>query len=216
MRTQRIVIWSGGADSTIILLEELLAHPSGGVVGDVVALTLEHPQVGRKEQRIAQDKARTKFKQWLWEKHRRKVAHHTVTVRLSKDCGAPGNVGQYGLFLAHLFPYMVAEPPKSSVVLFGYVRGDDFWHERHRFDQAFSALAAVARSEASLEYPLEWARKDEVMGRLDQHGVPRSAWWTCENPIGHRACGLCIKCEAVNPQPKKKKRAVVGMGTRRK
>lgn len=199
----RVVIWSGGADSTLILLDELLSNPPDATL---VALTLDHPQLGDKAQRILQDKARARFKRWLWEKHRKKVVHHTVTIRLSKDAWVAGNVGQYGLFLSHLFPYMTPAPPTKSTVLFGYIRGDDHWHGKHEFGQAFASLAAVAGADMTLEYPLEWERKDDVLARLSQAGVPIDTWWTCDRPVGNKPCGECSKCEAVKPRPKAKKR----------
>jgi hypothetical protein len=158
---------------------------------------------------VEEQEQEQKFKRWIWEKHRRKFTHHTVTVRLSRDCGASGNIGQYGLFLTHLFSYVTVLPPGKSTVLFGYIRGDDHWHGRHQFDSAFAALAAVACSDTSLEYPLEWERKSDVLDRLDRAGVPRDAWWTCDMPFGSKACGACSKCDAVKPRPKPKKLFVV-------
>lgn len=45
----KVVVWSGGADSTLVLLDALMADEEG-----VRALSLEHPQLGRASQRKLQ------------------------------------------------------------------------------------------------------------------------------------------------------------------
>lgn len=199
----KIVVWSGGADSTLILLDELLRTRGVGVV----ALTLEHPQINDAPQRALQSRARLAFKRWLRKTHQISFEHRQPQVLLPKECFAGRYVGQHGLFLAHLFPYMAPQGAEKVEVLFGYIRGDDHWHGRHEFRQAFSALAdmAYAGPQMSLEYPLEWTRKEEVLDRLAKAKVPPEAWFTCDNPVAGKACGRCLKCDAVKPRPKPKR-----------
>lgn len=188
----KIVIWSGGADSTLLLHDALLVNPRG-----VVALTLDHTQVNDRMQRHLQYEARCRYLSWVRKTLGYRVDSRVIKVVLSKDAGAVGDVGQHGLFLAHLFPYMVGERGTKNEVQFGYIRGDDFWHWRTAFRKAFDGFASVAYSELELSFPLEWTRKKEVLERLTKAKVPDNAWWTCDRPKSRRACGKCIKCEAI-------------------
>ncbi len=180
----RVVIWSGGLDSTLLLVNELAHHP-----GSVRALTLVgHHQLSREQQK-AEAKARREFKAWAKEKGWT-FRHNEVRVTTKAD--ATQQVGQSGLWLAHLAPYV--DP--GDIMLFGYIRGDDFWHGRHLFVDAFGAMKrSHYAGQALIQFPLEWYRKQDVLAGAKRYRIPSRCWWTCEtNRPRKRACGRCVKC----------------------
>lgn len=214
----RIIVWSGGADSTLILTNELLKQPRG----TVSAITLEHVQLGWETQRKMQHKAREKYKKWVKKKHGIVFEHRVVTVALAKNTESSPFVGQYGLFLNHIFPYAVPQPPpygppygihqqspypggapESNSLLFGYIKKDEFWHYKAEFKAAFSSLVALTgldQSRLTLEFPLEWMTKENVIVDLNKSSVPDDAWWTCESSM-ETPCGTCSKCKDLQQCP---------------
>lgn len=211
----RIIVWSGGADSTLILTNELLKQPRG----TVSAITLEHVQIGWETQRKMQHKAREKYKRWIKKKHGIAFEHRVVTVALAKNTEGSQFVGQYGLFLSHIFPYAVPQPspygthhqqshyqggaPESNALLFGYIKKDEFWHYKAEFKSAFSSLVALTgldQSRLTLEFPLEWMTKENVIVELNNLSIPNEAWWTCESSM-ETSCGTCPKCKDLQQCP---------------
>ena len=202
----RIIVWSGGADSTLILTNELLKQPRG----TVSAITLEHIQLGYEMQRKMQHKARERYKKWVKKKHGIVFEHHVVTVALAKNTEGSPLVGQYGLFLNHIFPYAVPQPSpypggvsESNALLFGYIKKDEFWHYKAEFKAAFISLVALTgldQSRLMLEFPLEWMMKEDVIVDLNKSSVPDDAWWTCESSM-ETPCGTCPKCKDLQQCP---------------
>lgn len=193
----RVVVWSGGLDSTLILADELAKDTAYGLgTGNVKAITLSgHRQLDR-AQIACERAARAEFKRWAkargW-----KFRHETVRVKTSGDIDQ--NVGQSGMWLCHLMPYL----RNGDTALFGYIRGDDFWHHRHLFVSAFGAVAASHYSDLKIEFPLEWHRKRDVVDGARRFRMPRRVWWTCDRPknhptkVGHKPCGKCGKCRGI-------------------
>jgi hypothetical protein len=82
-------------------------------------------------------------------------------------------------------------------IMFGYIRGDCFWHYRNEFENAFNALCALKGIEATLEYPIEYNYKADVLRKLKADNVPDCCWFTCEDTKHGEACGVCVNCEAI-------------------
>ncbi len=184
----KVVVWSGGLDSTLLLAHELATQPRGGVKAITLAGHLQLPH----DQLACERVARAEFKKWArargW-----KFRHETVRVKTSGNIH--NDVGQSGIWLSHLMPYLQG----GDTALFGYIRGDDFWHWRHLFVAAFGALAAshFVGSSLLVNFPLEWHRKRDVVEGARLYRLPRRCWWTCEKPVGderNRRCGRCSKC----------------------
>lgn len=189
----KVVIWSGGLDSTLLLTSELARARKGQWIK---ALTLIHPQLPQ-DQLKCERAARREFKKWARKKLGVRFTHDEV--RVSTKAAVSGDVGQPGLWLCHLMPYLWP----GDDVLFGYVRGDDYWHFRHLFVQAFDALAAAHQMTGRLrmEWPFEWLDKPDVIRGAQNYRLPRRCWWTCDSPRmpkepwkKPRACGRCNKC----------------------
>jgi hypothetical protein len=183
-----VVIWSGGLDSTLLLTHEL-AHNS---VGYVRALTLTGPVQLPKNQVEREKVARREYKAWA-KKQGWHLIHQEVSVKTRAQVTA--EVGQAGLWLCHLVPYI----NPADVMLFGYIRGDDFWHFRSFFIDAFNTVVLSHSAQtASVEFPFEWHRKKDIVAGARAYKIPNRCWWTCEKETPRtRACGRCTKCRQV-------------------
>ena len=177
----KVIPWSGGADSTLLLAHTLRKNP-------VRALTLVHPQLIKKQEE-REKRARAQFKKWLPREIRMRFDHHTITVKTKAE--VHNNVGQPGLWLCHLMPYVRS----GDDLLFAYIRGDDFWHLRHLFTAAFTAIACnhYLSADTHVSFPFEWNTKADVIRGLKRYRIPRRCWWTCDHPK-KGACGRCNKC----------------------
>jgi hypothetical protein len=109
--------------------------------------------------------------------------------------------GQAQVWLCLFAPYV----DKSDTVLFGYVRNDEFWHYRDKFEKAFKAQLEFGEIQAEIQYPLEWETKASVLRELRDKNVPRNCIWTCENPVEDEPCGKCNKCREFNEAMEKLK-----------
>jgi 7-cyano-7-deazaguanine synthase in queuosine biosynthesis len=195
-----VVAWSGGADSTMLLLER--AREASPEV-PVIALTLsDHSHVPR-VQMASQVAAQKRFLKWAkrrWEVH---IRHVSVSVEATAEYHLAKGVTQSMLWVSHLAPYL----PARCRLSFGYIKPDIHWHWRHRADAALLSLAKLAKANWIIEYPYEWTDKGQILNSLREWKVPIDCWWTCEGPrrVGV-VCGICPKCMALwIEKPKKAK-----------
>lgn len=172
---------------------------------NVTALSLMHSQCGTEDQRKAEALARMEFKVWIKKKLGLTFTHHEITVNVG-DAGTVSGFGQHGIFLTHLLPYALPQADYANVLTLSYVRHDDFWHYRATYEAALTALTRISNSLLHPVFPLEWTHKIDVIRRLDAFDVPRTAWWTCENPLTEKRsrkihqCGACKKCSEAGVQ----------------
>jgi len=197
---KRFVVWSGGADSTLVLADAL-REAADGIAPIPTAVTLRHGQVNSVRDRAAEQQARQLFIAWARKKFDLAFPHAVVDITMNDHASARGRIGQKGIFLCHVFPYVSDSDPGLTTVEFGYIKTDDFWHDRGSYVAAFDALVKLTEAKTSIQFPLEWVTKEDVLRRLKTYGVPRAAWWTCDRTLGTTekpiACGTCLKCVAV-------------------
>lgn len=183
-----LVVWSGGADSTLVL-----ARLADGAVRPVRALALSaHPQL-LPDQLVGQRAARQAFaavaKKRGWSLRVAEVSYKVVG-----SANVSAALPQATVWLYSLLPYVA----DGDRVHMGYIRGDDFWHVREAFERAFRAGCKLKGVRAELVYDLEYASKLDVVRGLREARVPAASVWTCDNPIRTRRgvgqCGRCGKC----------------------
>jgi len=217
---RHVVLWSGGFDSTAILgglLENRQRLP-------VTALAVAaHPQLDA-NQLEAQRRARVAF--GARAAARKESFQHVELALGVQDSARPrrrrlgardvvfnpvsvtGVNPQATLWFSLVMPYV----EDGDLVHMGYIRGDDFWHERAAFEAAFHAVCAMKRIDARLCYPLAMCTKVDVVRALRDSKIPPTCVWTCDRPQGTsgdcgpkalraarkvrtiRPCGECGKC----------------------
>jgi 7-cyano-7-deazaguanine synthase in queuosine biosynthesis len=91
-------------------------------------------------------------------------------------------------------------------IVFGYIKGDDFWHYGHVIKELYEVNKKLMYSDniPELDYPMEWYNKQEIYDNYykpDNLSKYYNMIWTCDNPnnIINRhysvsRCGECKKC----------------------
>ncbi len=181
-----IVAWSGGYDSTLIL-DRLC---SWGHI-DIRAFTLDWHMVDelkRQQEKVARDNYREYAKKKGYEFH-----HETVTVT-STMLALGGGLPQALAWFSFISPYL----PQESELQFGYHRGDSFWMYQHFAELIMASAAPLREMKVTLNYPLKWMRKWEIVEEVKKRGIPSRCVWSCENPVNRKgkiiACGTCVPC----------------------
>lgn len=181
-----LVLWSGGADSTLTLWD-VLRDPA---IGRVHALSFDHHNVpAAREHR----RARRSIRAWLRRqglkfKHTELAIYPNAKIREFDVTG--GGLQHPVIWLPNTIPYM----RKEEDVYLAYIHGDDFWHHRQSLIWAFGYLAEVAGKVGNLMFPLEYTRKFQVLQRLRKTRGLVSRIWYCENPQAGKPCGKCTSC----------------------
>lgn len=178
----RVVVWSGGADSTVVLHE--LAKNSSKL-WPVTCLTIESEFLLNAQQQKNQKAARQRYLALA-----AKSGFHIESTVIRVDAGELQATDQASLWLAHLSPYL---SDKISLY-FGYVLGDSYWQRKTEFEEAWRALQALEQKEWQIHYPLKHKSKSDVLSSLERNRIPANCWWTCEKPPGKKPCGHCNKC----------------------
>lgn len=181
-----VVVWSGGADSTMLLTERAFASSKANpVIAITVVAYPQIPLVQLQSQAIAQ-------KRYLgWAK---KSGFHVSHIRLTVKTvnGLLGDhVTQPLVWVAQIAPFL----PEHCRLSFGYIGPDKFWHRRHEADEAIAALQKLAKSTWDVDYPYESSSKADILTALRGWKVPNSCWWSCEDArVVGSACRKCKKC----------------------
>ncbi len=170
---KNFVVWSGGCDSTLLLVEmaadATLANPLYAV-----SFTTDHIGEGKSAKEL---EARKKIKSKLSGKPIEYIEIKTQVEGIPYVGGRQG-LSQPPLWLGSLLPFMFDD----SRLCFGYIVTDHFWHYRSHFESMFDSLAKIAgRERLSFYFPYEWNTKVEILKRLKEEGFYDLCWW-CENP----------------------------------
>jgi len=188
--SRHIVVWSGGADSTLLLASLLEKYNN---TEPVVALTINHFMLHffKTQQEEA---ARARITRAL------ALAGYTfehVVLNVTVDDGnnvfdksdARGLV-QPIVWYSNIFPYL----QNDDIIYLGYIRGDDMWHHKTEIDNIVYYVKQLMYLNVKFKYPLEWVSKAEVYKGLKRFMLDQFVW-TCETPLenGH-PCHTCNPC----------------------
>ncbi len=170
-----LILYSGGMDSTLLLALETQDGKK------VDTLYVDGAQ--------AVDKIRMEFKaragaiDALETKYGATVVRNAYEHRIQR----PQNIDHLGF--SQLLPWFAAamdhaDLNQHSVVLMGYVAGDQMVSQLHNIEAAWNALSlAVSQEIIPIKFPLKFATKREVYESL--HGsfpMLKDHYWYCENP----------------------------------
>lgn len=183
-----IVIWSGGVDSTLVLAQ-LLKEGT-----DVYTGYIKLANNKRKTKREL--KVRKKIKK-IMKCYPGKIIEDRIFDNININHSSLKVYGQFNQppLWALGSAYLSKE---CSEVIFGYVKGDDFWGIYNSFELAFKSLYEIiytGRSETpKVSFPLKWDNKHRVyQDAIKEPWFPYC--WTCENPKKKKPCCDCLPCE---------------------
>lgn len=152
-----IIVWSGGFDSTAVLLESAQDASKFDKV-KVISCELKNanPECTQLD-REARDRIRTNLKDI-------EPFNHYIWTDASKIelIGTGEGSGQASVW-AHLAAMSVSINTETEI-RFGYIRGDDFWHGGGYFVNAISNLCWIEGKNApTVSYPFEWKTKKDIL-----------------------------------------------------
>ncbi len=195
-----LVLWSGGLDSTLIL-HTLATEARDGVrhhPHSVRALTITQSQLGvhQPSADAARDKVKKAFRAaGLIVNYLDVTLSHGHTGKRSEQFIGSSDNPQLLLWLSLAVNYL--EPDEDLYA--GHIRGDDAWHRIGHLWAAFNGLQGLAGHTGTMQFPLEWKRKADVIRETKALDLYRLCWW-CEEldpPKSHGRrvpCGKCNSC----------------------
>lgn len=146
-----ILLWSGGLDSTAILLE-LFSNPEKYPKVLVVGVGLKNANNYKEDK-----EARQKIATILGLEKPGRINYIEREIDISVVSGTQSMVWA-------LVSSMAVSQSDKPIFLYGYIRHDDFWHNRHNFEEAVKHLCQINGCRAvSFDYPLEWKTKKEII-----------------------------------------------------
>ena len=183
---KHIVVWSGGCDSTLILLDLI----KKGVDVEVLVFDTNRFGDGKREY---EENARFNILKTI----NKKIHINKISLDFSTD-----NVCGTGV---HLFqqPCMIALTTIfgqcDSIFYFGYHKGDDFFAESHNILSGSQwLLISLGNKNIKFSFPLRYMTKDIIIGKLESLGMLDLCHW-CEYPDdaidNSGRCGKCTPCK---------------------
>lgn len=184
IKWDRVVVWSGGYDSTYALVEELRKY------GCAECWTFKFP--GYNEEKFKKEEtARNKFKKYV-KKLGWKIIHHVIEV--NSDIYPSGNLPQQLFWLNLSLLYA----RKETTLIFGYIKKDDYFEFKEKMEKIKENINKIMYKEVKFEYPLKYKNKWEVVKNIRDAGFEKFVW-TCEgiDKDSKKPCGKCVPCDSL-------------------
>ena len=187
MTKKYLVPWSGGIDSTMVLMQCL----ETSVPGNVRAISFDLKQISARQRKF-EVKARDSLKKWMDKTHGYRFSHQTVKVDgypFIGDCPQP--VAWIGL--------TAACTKEGEQAVFGWLKTDYGSSTIYNLRQAWTFLACVNGGDQNLWLPFMDKSKAYVQQQAADRNFLHHCWY-CEGPgeglqaKSNRPCGTCECC----------------------
>ncbi len=194
MKTKKrsvLVAWSGGLDSTFVLLYHLRQKDL-----KVASYAVIHSQVVANEEH---QEARFAIQRYLKKKEGLKWVHRDIVLGEEESFGIEDTNYQYLSMQAILWTMvgsLILEPDQD--LMFGYIQKDRIWHKIGSLIRLFRALQEAQGKKGIVVFPAEWWTKTDIFSGLDEELI--SLCWHCEYPIKGWACHTCEKCKDIDKE----------------
>lgn len=167
-RKSHIFLWSGGFDSTAILLN-MISNPD--IYSDVRVIGCGLKNANNYEE----DKTARKNISKILEIPNSRITYAEQELDISANNGKCGMQAPIWAWLSAFNVENVVD--KETVMVYGFIRGDDYWHYRQHFESSVTSMAKIHTDNPiiSFQYPLEWLIKKEIVS------------WYIQNPDVFRA-----------------------------
>lgn len=196
MSKRPLIIWSGGVDSTALVINYI----SNNIPFDTAYVKL--PNNAKTQEREL--KARKKILKNLSKLyHSNSHCQDHVVEFVGTLRGADTQLEQPFVWATSLVFNLNLS--NYSKIVFGYIKGDCFWHVKQEFEQLIQTADRLLRPGADtnikFNYPLEWNSKQQVIQEhflFDEQVakvLPMTSY--CEAPELSKKC-KCVKCTDFN------------------
>jgi len=180
----KYVLWSGGYDSTYVLLD-LLKNSSEE--NPVTAISINHVCLDKKQYKlecITREKIKRQFKKDGYH-----LLHRIINISSNMNVQIVDNsLAQPFMWSTSVLSFLTS----GDELYFGYIKKDDFWHIKHEFNEMIFGIAKAMQKEIAIFYPLEYILKEDIIKELGKYA---NLCWTCDEPIKNKQCGKCYKCK---------------------
>jgi hypothetical protein len=156
MNKRTILFWSGGLDSTALLLH-MVANPDKFSRVDVVSCEVDCTN------NVKEDKGAREAIIKQLDNYDKEWKQRFTIIDLKQELRFVGHCIQ-----AALWAFVAGTSGRHNEDLefyMGYIKGDDFWHFRTDFEDAVRSMAKVSteQNQISFVYPWEWQTKRELL-----------------------------------------------------
>jgi 7-cyano-7-deazaguanine synthase in queuosine biosynthesis len=200
-----ILPWSGGMDSTTLLLNHLDQNNYDAIY--TLYIDLVSPKASCEH--IAIQQLQTLIKNCEFDTP---LEHRSHRFDDYPPCNSSEGIFQPPIWLMYLAFYAgdIATKHDDIDINLGYIRGDDAIKYQDKIEQAWMGISGLTRlidDPYNLIFPFRGMTKRHVKERLEKYDKKYNkafsqSLWVCEDPrpyvdanyIGHRACGECLPC----------------------
>lgn len=183
-----VVVFSGGLDSTLILVDLL----EKGIKPKL--LTFRCTSFGTNRHYLSEVAAQEKILEFLAKKYDYEPQRDYI--KLEGEM-INWNGSEPSLFQQPFMASMVSLCGRNnSCFHFGYHKGDDFWNWSHNILAAQEhLLAVVGQKNVMFSYPLQFLTKADIIRNLNYRHFPVELCTFCYNPTYKGRCGHCVACQ---------------------
>jgi len=191
--SKHVVLWTGGMDSTLILLD--LYRKLQNDISNIYVLSFSCNRFGASSKVKFEDECRENI---IKKYHLEKL--NFINVKLDFNSNdflgrSPGLIQQpIVLTISSIFV------PDDSIIYAGYHKGDDFFAVAPDLIQSnMGMLKAMGNKKISFDFPLKWMTKGNIYKILDKHKIADDCQY-CEFPEVNSGnpCNNCIPCYTLN------------------
>jgi len=155
MKRKKLVVWSGGMDSTFLLTD--IADEFSSSKSSVLAYSFDIDFLDVNK-RVMERRARSNYLKRA-KKKGYNIENKEIKISFLFDVSSSG--WAQGLFW---FSFIVPFIPDDCDVYFGYVQGDGIWMAVSSFHNAYESLSYVGDRQATkLHYPFAYKKKWEII-----------------------------------------------------
>jgi 7-cyano-7-deazaguanine synthase in queuosine biosynthesis len=198
MSRKLLIPWSGGWDSTLIILQAI----QDNIEFETCYLELKNNKNQQENELANRDLLRILIEKEFGKTWKDNKFSFTDIV----SCNTTTKSKQPFIWFATLI--WNVDPDKIKEISFGYLRTSHIWHNLNHFKKAFKHSLKFTKlhskhKDIKLTFPLEWYNKKDVVNSLkslfgDVYPMAEFLMQTCENPIDGIVCGVCEKCKDID------------------
>jgi len=180
IKNDRVIVWSGGYDSTLILLNELINY------GCAVCWTFKFKGYSQEKYK-KEEECRNKFKKWAKTKGW-KIQHEKIEVQ--------STIYPKGLLPQqyHWINLLLAYGGNDTKFILGFHLRDYFFQYKCNYLNILKETNVCMNKNIKLEFPFEFKDKWEIVRDVRENGIEKFVW-TCEGiEKGNKPCGVCTPC----------------------
>jgi 7-cyano-7-deazaguanine synthase in queuosine biosynthesis len=182
------VVFSGGLDSTLILVDLL----EKGIKPRLLSFRCE--QFGTSHHYLSEVASQEKILEYLAKKYDYEPKRDFIKLEGNMD---NWNGSEPSLFQQPFMASMVSLCGRNKTCYhFGYHKGDDFWNWSHNILAAQEhLLTVVGQKNIMFSYPLQFLTKADIIRNLNYRHFPIELCSFCYSPTYKGRCGHCVACQ---------------------